>query len=245
MRILKYLFIGLLLLVGLVLLYTKVFVDEDAPTIIQGKDPSVMVNKMLEAVNKEAWDSLAYISWSFRDHNFVWDKINNNAIVAWGAYEVHLNPDQIDGIVYKDAKLIEDDKSSIIQKAWSYWCNDMFWLSAPYKARDKDTRLDVAMDSEGKEGLLVTYMTGGVTPGDKYLWYIGDDGLPTGYKMWTKIIPIGGVYTSWEEWKTLEGGSKLSTLHQGSVSFLKISIDNLKAGDSWSDLGYQENPIKL
>ena len=69
--------------------------------------------------------------------------------------------------------------------------------------------------------------------------------MPTGYKMWVSIIPVGGIYTSWEDWMTLPGGAKIAQQHQGNISALKIPITNVKAGFSWSDLGYSSNPIKL
>jgi len=123
----------------------------------------------------------------------------------------------------------------------------MFWLSAPYKLHDPGVNLSLAKDADGKEGLLVQYDSGGVTPGDSYLWYLDETGLPTGYKMWVNIIPVGGVYASWSDWKSVEGGTRLSTEHELSMGFinLPIAIQNLKAGDSWSDLGYDSNPIKL
>ena len=185
------------------------------------------------------------MSWTFRgDHDFVWDRVNNNAIVTWGDNEVHLNPDEITGKVYKGGKeLSEEESHKTVQTAWSHWCNDMFWLSAPFKLKDPGVNLSIARDEDGKEGLLAQYSSGGVTPGDSYLWYTDEAGVPTGYKMWVGIIPIGGIYTSWEKWETVEGGAKIATFHKGGP--LEIPITNLKAGDSWQDLGYDSNPIKL
>ena len=245
MKIIKYILLGLLSLIILVVLYLRFAVHETRPVVIQGQNPEGWADKMFEAVDKEAWDTLAYISWSFRDHHYVWDRTKNDALVKWDNIEVHLDPDNVDGLVIKDGATIVDGKSDYIQKAWSYWCNDMFWLSAPFKIRDTGTKRELAKDKDGNEGLLVSYDSGGVTPGDSYLWYLDENGRPTGYKMWVSIIPVGGVYTSWENWTHIEGGSQISTLHQGSISALRITIDNLKAGDEWSDLGYQSSPIKL
>jgi len=246
MKFLKYLVGIILLLVILFVLYLRLAVHESFPEVIEG-DADAKAQQMLRAVNKPAWDTLNYVSWSFRGaHDFVWDKKNNKAIVKWDDTEVHLDPDEVTGKAFIAGQEVDAEKNTeAVQTAWSHWCNDMFWLSAPYKLYDPGVELKMARDEDGKEGLLVQYASGGVTPGDAYLWYTDDQGLPTGYKMWVKIIPIGGIYTSWEDWKEVEGGSKLATMHQGNISALKIDIGNLKAGDSWQDLGYDSNPIKL
>lgn len=246
-KFLKYILGFLLLLILLIVLYVRFAVHESYPEIVEGQSAEAKAAKMLQAVNKNAWDTLKYVSWSFSGgHDYVWDRVNNDAIVSWGDTEVHLDPDEVTGKVIKAGQEIDPTESNDdIQKAWSFWCNDMFWLTAPYKIKDPGVELKVAKDSEGKEGLLVQYASGGVTPGDSYLWFMDESGLPTGYKMWVKIIPVGGVYTSWEDWEVVKGGAKLATNHQGNISALKIPITNLKAGDSWQDIGYDASPIKL
>lgn len=246
-KFLKYTIGLILLLILLLVLYLRLAVHEPYPEIIEGKSAEAKATQMLKAVNKEAWDTLNYISWSFRgEHHYIWDRINNDAIVKWGDTEVHLDPDEVTGSVIKNGQTLDKaEGTKDLQTAWSYWCNDMFWLSAPFKLRDPGVELKIAKDADGKEGLLVQYASGGVTPGDSYLWYTDETGMPTGYKMWVKIIPVGGVYTSWEDWQELEGGSKIATNHQGNISALSIPITNVKAGDSWGALGYDSSPIKL
>ena len=248
MKYLKYFLIGIIVIVGLFVLVLRIGYHEPRPSIIEDESAEILAQKMLNAVNKAAWDTLPLISWSFRGaHHFAWDKVRNKALVQWDDYTVHLDPDQVTGIAYQGENVIPEEKSKkIIQKAWSHWCNDMFWLAAPFKIRDPGTSLSVAQDKDGNLGLLVTYESGGVTPGDSYLWFLDNEGLPTGYKMWVSIIPIvGGVYTSWQDWITLPGGSKIASNHQGNLEALKIDITNVKAGSDWGELGFEKSPIQL
>ena len=247
MKILKYLFIGIIVFLLGLFLVLRIGYHEQRPTVQEGQNANALANQLYEAINKEAWDTLRYVSWTFRGENhYVWDKENNVALVQWDNIKVHLDPNQVSGRAFKDeVEQSDKDASKLVDKAWSNWCNDMFWLAAPFKINDPGTSLSVATDNEGQQGLLVTYESGGVTPGDSYLWFLDDTGLPTGYKMWVKIIPVGGVYTSWESWKEVEGGAKIAQVHQGNIKALRIEITNLQAGDSWSDLGYQSSPILL
>lgn len=246
-KVLKYGLGGLFVLILLGLLALRLFVHESAPEKIESADAEAKAQMMLSAINKAAWDTLPYISWTFAGRNdYIWDRVRNDAIVKSGDVIVHLDPDEVTGRAFlNEVELEGEEANKAVQAAWSNWCNDMFWLSAPYKIKDKGVELSIAKDADGKEGLLASYTSGGVTPGDSYLWFLDETGLPTGYKMWVGIIPLGGVYTSWEDWKTLEGGAKIATMHQGSVDALKIPITNLKAGDSWSDLGLEKSPINL
>ncbi len=238
---------ALILVLLVIILVIRIAYHEPRPQINDGQNAEELAQRMLQAVNKEAWDTLAYIGWSFRDqHHYVWDRVKNDALVKWDDYEVHLDPDEIQGIAYKRGQLLEGSKlSKAIQTAWNYWCNDMFWLAAPFKIRDPGTSLKIAEDEDGKTGLLVTYESGGVTPGDSYLWFLDESGLPSGYKMWVKIIPIGGVYTSWEKWQTITGGAKVSSFHQGNIGALKLEITNIRGGNTWNELGLDNSPIQL
>lgn len=243
-KFLKYFFGGLLILIVVGAILIRLFVHESKPKPIDGNAEAV-ASTILEAINKEAWDTLPYASWTFTGvHHYVWDKVNDHAIVKWDDNEVHIDTKSVTGKVFKNGEEVQGDDKTF-QKAWSYWCNDMWWFAAPFKIKDPGTSRQLAVDKDGNQGLLVSYDSGGVTPGDSYLWFYDDSGLPTGYKMWVKIIPVGGVYTSWQDWTTLDGGAKVATQHQGNISALKIPITNIKSGNTWTDLGYDANPIKL
>ena len=94
---------------------------------------------------------------------------------------------------------------------------------------------------EGTKSLMVHYGSGGVTPGDSYLWNLDESGLPTSYKMWVSIIPVGGMEFSWENWTTLETGAKIATLHHHK--YLDIPITDLKGTAKLEDFGFGEDPF--
>jgi len=84
------------------------------------------------------------------------------------------------------------------------------------------------------------HTSGGVTPGDGYLWLLDDNNLPTGYKMWTSIIPVKGMYASWENWKEYEG-AKYSTLHKMGMG---LEMKDFLASNDLTDFGYDNDPFK-
>lgn len=115
----------------------------------------------------------------------------------------------------------ETDLKEVCAKAWRYWCNDSFWLNPVSKIFDAGTERRL-VDWHGDDALLVTYTSGGATPGDSYLWLLDENNRPKSWKMWVSIIPIGGLKFSWDEWAILETGAQISTHHYNPLRTIRI-----------------------
>ena len=85
---------------------------------------------------------------------------------------------------------------------------------APYKVFDPGVVRSSVTTADNKEALLVTYTSGGSTPGDAYLWHFDTNGTPVRYQMWVNILPIGGLEASWSDWVTTSTGAQLPTFHK-------------------------------
>ncbi len=211
--------IGILLLIGLTLIAVY---SDDSPKVIPTQSADEIAYKMLDALNVKAWDSLQRITWKSRKGiKYTWDKPANIATISWDSIVVNMQLDKIEGTVLKEGKVVQD--KSAIDHAWKSWCNDSFWMFAHYKVFDKGTSRALVPVESGKVGLLVSYDSGGVTPGDKYLWILNEKFIPEGFKMWVKIIPIGGTYASWENWTTLSNGLMVAPKHKMKLMEFKFT----------------------
>lgn len=235
-----------IVIIALVLAGWYSFSNEGLPkstaneTYTQEVSPAdVLANKMLKAINKEAWDNIQFVQWTFRDkRHFVWDKYNHLVQVSWKEYVVLINPNTSKGIVYHDKELIAGEEADeLVQKAIDYFNNDSFWLNAPSKVFDDGTERSI-VEHKGKDALMVKYTTGGSTPGDSYLWILNEEGMPVAWKMWVSNIIVGGMKLTWEEWTEFDG-TMLAQYHKGDVFNLRIS--NIKTGSQLTDLGIEEN----
>ncbi|MET1259488.1 hypothetical protein ABV409_09100 [Flagellimonas sp. DF-77] len=209
------LLIGLLIL-GLVL-YGWI-ASEPLPEGKTGQQADALAQKMLQALNQKAYADTRFLEWSYRNgaNNYQWDKKSGSCIVWFDDKEVVLNLKNPEKSTVKETgKPIEGPaKEDLIEKALKNFNNDSFWLVAPYKVFDAGVvRKSVTLES-GEDALLVTYTSGGSTPGDSYLWLLNDNGFPRAYKMWVKIIPIGGVEASWDSWLITESGAFLPKTHE-------------------------------
>ena len=232
-----YTFIGIILL-GI----SSCFIlSEKMPEGQEGPAAEALTDKMFDAINKEAWATMNIVQWTFVGHDYLWDKREDWLKVNWGNKEVLMDMPAWEGEVYRNGKKLNGwQRDRIFKRAYTFFCNDSFWFNAPVKARDEGTSRFLVEQEDGSEALLVKYSSGGVTPGDSYLWLLDESGQPTGWKMWVKIIPIKGTYTSWEKWTTLDHGGRVATLHD--MNIVETSIDNIAAAQSYEELGI-ENPF--
>jgi len=199
--------------------------NEDLPTGNQGKHADALATKMLNTLNYEAYKATNYIEFTFkRRHHFKWKKSENTCEVYWKNFKVNLDlNNHVNSMAYENEHEIES--TELIQKALDYFNNDTFWLVAPYKAFDTGTERRLVKIDNNKEALLITYTSGGSTPGDSYLWYLNDEGKPISFKMWTSILPIDGLEASWNDWVTTESGAQLPTFHK--LMILGLEIDDV------------------
>lgn len=202
--------------------------NEALPEGKKGKEADALAIKMFNAINHEAFENTEILKWSFRnEHFYTWHKQENIVHISWDENKVTLHTKQPEkSVLYVDGKVSKNKE--LIKKAQDFFNNDSFWLIAPFKIFDAGTERSI-VKHEGKDALMITYTSGGSTPGDSYLWILDDNYFPTSFKMWTSIIPIGGVSGSWSDWKSTEAGIKLPTKHKLSLFGMEIPMGNVKA----------------
>ena len=212
-RLLKYLLIAVVVFLALGLI-VYLIVDKPLPEGRVGLEAEQLADEMLAAINKEGYDSLEYIEFTFRaSHHFQWDKVENKVRVKWEDQDVYL-----------DLNRSVNSLNLLELQAYKYFINDSFWLVAPYKVKDAGVTLaTVDLGNAAQRGLLVTYSSGGLTPGDSYLWIIDDNGFPIAWKLWTSNVPIGGLRFSWDGWINMDD-KWFSTMHESKIVNIPINV---------------------
>jgi hypothetical protein len=206
--------------------------NKPLPTGTAGPQADALAQKMLKSINEEAFKNTRYLEWTFRDgtHTYKWDKTLGKVNVSWDDITVNLllkNPKK--SYVFQKAITVENNKQrkKAIEKSINLFNNDSFWLVAPFKVYDDGVERRIVKLDDGTNGLLVTYTSGGSTPGDSYLWELDDDGLPVSYSMWVQILPIKGITASWEGWTQMESGILLPQSHK--IGPLTLDMGTIKA----------------
>ncbi|WP_241489659.1 hypothetical protein [Lacinutrix algicola] len=203
--------------------------NEDLPVGEKTAQADVLANKMLNALNYDAYKTTDYIEFTFKKrHHYKWNKTENTCEVYWKNYKVNLdlNDSSKSEAFQNDIKIETQERNALIEKAISYFNNDTFWVVAPYKVFDEGTTRSIVTLENNEQALLVTYSSGGSTPGDSYLWHLDEAGKPKSFQMWVGILPINGLEASWSDWTTTETGAMLPTFHKMMV--LGLEIEGIK-----------------
>ena len=220
-------------LIGLILLGLLLYgwiINKPLPEGKSGPEADALATKMLTALNVEAYKNTNVLEWSFRNgvNTYRWDKNTGKVVVSWKDFSVNLNlSNPTNSQVYENNKVLDSNKKQkLIKTAVDYFNNDSFWLVAPYKVYDKGVIRTIVGLEDGSQGLLVTYAEGGSTPGDSYLWKLNPNGFPNAFQMWVKVIPIGGIEASWDDWIVTDSGAFLPKSHEFGP--IKLDMGNVR-----------------
>ena len=189
---------------------------EPRPVGVAGPAAEALADRLLAAVDAAAWDTTAYVAWDFAGRQrYRWWRDRDTVEVAWGHKRVLLHTQSLTGLAFEGGVRQNGPRADeLVERAWAHFANDGFWLAAPFKVWDPGTTRALVRTEAGGEALLVTYGSGGVTPGDAYLWHLGPGGLPIRFEMWVSLLPVGGVDATWAGYRTLASGARVATRHE-------------------------------
>jgi hypothetical protein len=73
-----------------------------------------------------------------------------------------------------------------------------------------------------------------------YIWLVDETYIPKAWRMWVSII-VGGIETSWEDWKTFQTSSK----SQQAMGHIDLKLENVQTGKSIEEINNGIDPFAL
>lgn len=209
--------------------------NEPRPTGTPGPEADALARRIEAAIDKSAWDAVGAVAWkSSHRYDHLWDRRRKLARVRWDDFEVLIDLAEQKGMALRNGVEVEGAEGNrLIEIAHRRWSNDSFWLNPLAKMFDPESERAIVKTENGRDGLLMSYGSGGFAPGDAYLWILGEDDLPRAWKLWVSAFPIGGTEVTWSGWITLANGARISTRHEGLIW---VDIDDVHAAASLSGL---------
>ncbi|MCB1175633.1 MAG: hypothetical protein KDK39_18810 [Leptospiraceae bacterium] len=232
MKRILFLTLAVLFLLAAVSTITLCSLGQALPDGRAGEKAEALADRIENAINKDAWDKTAAVSFVFskRNNRHFRDKKRDLVEVEWGedpVYKVqYSNQDRSKFLAWQGTDRLEgQDAADLLDQAVKYHTNDYFWLNPYSMLRAPGTVRKLV----GEQALLLTFQSGGVTPGDSYLIITDENGLPRRWQMWVSIIPIDGIEWQCTEWVTSDTGAKLNLQNVGSLA--TIGLDQVR---TWS-----------
>ena len=232
---------GLVALLALGLTVAFLVLNAPRPEGASGPNAEALADRVDAALNRDAWAQTGAIRWTFgpTGTRHLWDRERNWARVLWDDNDVLVDLNEpTRGVASRGGQRVED--AALIRTAWERWANDSFWLIAPFKLRDDGTSRSI-VHVDGEDQLLIRYATGGVTPGDAYLWNLGPDGTPRAWRMWVSVLPVGGLETRWDGWITLPTGARIAT--RRTLGPLEMEMQDVAGAAHLSELEPGADPF--
>jgi hypothetical protein len=207
------------------------------PEGVVGPDAEALADRVAAAVDLDAWARTGAVQWTLFGHRYLWDRKRNLVRYEDGRGVVLTEGWRPMGRAFRDGEEVGGEwKDRRVRHAYASFVNDAFWAFGPTKIRDEGTVLSV---DDG--ALLVTYPTGGVTPGDAYRWEIGPDGLPVAFRIWAGVLPIPGLRVEWADWTLLDTGVRVARTRAAGP--FRFGVDELGAAADLSVLAPDADPF--
>lgn len=206
-----------------------------------GPEADDLGHALERAVDKDAWDRTGAVRWTFTamKHQHLWDKNRQFARVRWDDLEVLVDINNKTGRAYrKGVEVQSEEAKGLVEKGYAFWANDSFWLNPVVKLFDPGVVRTLVSLADGARGLMVGYSSGGVTPGDNYLWIPSADGKPEAWRMWVSVFPISGIKGiefRLGDWTRLQTGAQLATRHRTALG-AAIALDDVAGAASLAEL---------
>jgi hypothetical protein len=186
----------------------------------QGAKPSTY-RQRVAAINQTAWDSTAAVSFSFKEITIISGTKRNLVQVEW-AMKVLYNTQTIEGIAYENGKNLPTLKNRCYKKGMT----TSIMIHSGLSRLSNYEMLVLQVMQDNQEALLITYASGGSTPGDSYVWFVDQNYRPKAWRMWVSIIPVGGLETTWEKIENISNNLKLQN-HKGLIDLKLEDVETI------------------
>src|SRR5258706_10141939 len=183
---------------------------------VSGDAADALAHDVERAVGVDGWARTGAVRWTFRGKfHHLWGRARSFDRVRWGRNEVLLDISRQAGRAFRDGAELTDaaEIKRLVDKAYAAWINDSFWLNPIPKFFDDGVTRE-RLELDGRAALLIHYGKGGLTPGDRYLWLLGDGNRPRAWRLYVSVLPVKGLQATWDGWVTLPTGAQISTVHR-------------------------------
>lgn len=226
---------------GLSLLTLVVADCSSLPVGQPGEAAEKLAQKMIKAADYEKWQSTAAVTFVFRgDDRVFWDKKRKLIEVQFKKKTVQFSELTGKSLCFEGERRLLDECSELTQAAVKRFYNHTFWLNPVFHIQSPgaERALVVNPDVSGaeREKLLVSFKSGGSTPGDSYLFTADEEGKIADMRMWVSILTIKGMRAVFSDYRMTETGVRVANQHKLS-GLVSVDLSEVKMYAQYPEAG--------
>lgn len=193
------------------------------PKGIPGPRAEELAQKMLAGADYSRWQATAAVSFTFRGgERIFWDRKRKLVEVVTKQKLVQFSEISGKSICFEGERRVSDDCAAMTETAIKRFYNDTFWLNPAFHISSPGAERALVAEKQ----LLVTFRSGGSTPGDSYLFTLDDEGRITEMRMWVSILPIKGARAVFSNYVTSQTGVRIALNHE-VASLASVNLSDL------------------
>ncbi len=231
-------FLGLAVLVAVILFVLVRVLAEPLPVGAAGAPADLLLERIEQAVGMPAYRNTAAVAFTFRGINRHFADLRRGFWeVRWqedgGEWAVQRHEKSGSTLVLRDENPLPEgpQRTEVALHAYRSQVNDAFWFH-PFQALRAP---GVERRLVGERALLVTFTSGGLTPGDSYLFVTDRSFRPEAVRMWVQVLPLRGMRFTFEDWKKTETGFFVSLVRRSNLAEVKLS--DVRAYEAYPEPG--------
>lgn len=183
-----------------------------------------LAHRLLSASDYTKWQTTAAASFTFRgDDKIFWDKKRKLVEVAFKKKVVQFSESTGKSLCLENDRRLTDECGELTAAAIKRFYNHTFWLNPAFHISSPGA---VRALVEGDK-LLVSFQSGGSTPGDSYLFTLDDEGKIAEMRMWVSILPLKGARATFSEYISTETGVRIALKHK-VASLASVDLSDVK-----------------
>lgn len=206
-----------------------------------GEAAEKLAQKMIKAADYDKWQGTAAVTFVFRgDDRVFWDKKRKLIEVQFKKKTVQFSELTGKSLCLEGERRLLDECGELTQAAVKRFYNHTFWLNPVFHIQSPGAEralvVNPALSGVEGEKLLVSFKSGGSTPGDSYLFTADEEGKIADMRMWVSILTIKGMRAVFSDYRTTETGVRVAHHHKLS-GLVSVDLSEVKMYAQYPEAG--------
>ena len=198
-----------------------------------GEAAEKLAQKMIKAADYDKWQATSAVTFVFRgDDRVFWDKKRKLIEVQFKTKTVQFSELSGKSICLEGDRRLLEECGELTQSAVKRFYNHSFWLNPVFHIQSPGAERALVEN----EKLLVSFKSGGSTPGDSYLFTVDEEGKIADMRMWVSILTIKGMRAVFSDYRTTETGVRIAHHHKLS-GIVSVDLSEVKMFAQYPEAG--------